>query len=163
MHKTRFEILTLYGLVAACGILGGIPTYDMQNMAMILIIIMLIGLYVLRSREKEDTLLRHHATYMIRTIWIYSFFYVVALSAAVYTVYKIGNTSVFSMMIDSIQMGTIPGHDEMENSVIQMMTDNNQILLSWLALPCLYMLMRVIKGGNRAYRDYRLLNIYSWF
>lgn len=163
MNKIRFEILALYALVGLCGILGGIPTYDMQNMAMLLTIIMLIGLYIVRSREKEDSLMRHHATFMIRSIWIYSFFFVIAMSAAIYTVYKIGNVSVFSMLMDSIQSGAIPSHDEMENSVIQMMADNNEILLSWLALPCLYMVIRVIRGGSRAYRNYRLINIYSWF
>ena len=163
MNKTRFEILALYALVGLCGVLGGIPTYDMQNMAMILTIVMLIGLYVLRSREEKDSLMHHHTSFMIRTIWIYSLFFVIAMSAAVYTVYKIGNVSVFSMMMTNIQSGAIPSHDEMENSVIQMMSDNNQILLSWLALPCLYMVMRVIRGGSRAYRNYRLQNIYAWF
>lgn len=163
MKKTRMEILVLYAMTGLCGILGGIPTYDTQNMAMILTVIMLVGLYLIRSREKEDTLMRHHTTFMIRSIWIYSLFFIIAMNAAILTIYKIGSLYVFSMMIDSIQSGALPSHEDMENWVIQIMADNNSILLSWLALPCLYLVMRVIRGGSRAYHDYRLQNIYAWF
>lgn len=163
MNKATLEILTTYAIVAVCGIIGGIPTYDMQNISMMLTVFVLVMLYIIRSREKSDSLLRHHTTFMIRTIWIYSLFYTIALCAAVYTIYQIGDISTITSMTDSIQQGAIPGHDDMEATVIQFMSDNQNILISWLSLPMFYIVLRVVRGASRAYHNYRVLNIYSWF
>ena len=167
MDKTRFTILSVYGLCGLAALLSGFPSYAAQNAGMTLILVLLILVYILRMRAKLDSLEYHHFSFIIRTIWIYSLFAGIGVLFASWAVYQNGDASAIDALITQLETGIPPTQQDIEASGRAYMETNMSLILKslmlWMSPALLYLMWRVIRGGMRAYKNYRVYNIYSWF
>lgn len=167
MDKPRFTILSLYGLCGCAALLGGLPSYAAQNAGLILIPILLILVYILRMRARLDSLEYHHFTFIIRTLWIYSLLAGIGAIGASWVVYRDGDSSAIDALIGQIQSGIPPAQQDLEATGHSYIDANMNLILRsmmlWMSPAFLYMIWRVTRGSMRAYKNYRVHNIYSWF
>ncbi len=166
MDKTRIKILSIYALTGGAALCGGIPTYMAQNLCLSLILVTLILTYILRGMSKDDSLEHHHFTFIIRSIWIYSFFASIGMIGASWMVYDKADSSAIDTLLDQVNSGAIPSMADLEAAEQRYLDTNMPLILEsvilWMFPGLLYLLWRVARGSVRAFKNYRILNIYSW-
>ena len=160
------KIIALYAAFGLCVITTSIPNMSVQNYAMLLTLVVLIAGYLLRKKSSEDSLESHHATFVIRTIWIWSAVLVFGMMGAGWMVYEHGDASAITTMANSIMEGATPTEDDM-NQAAETYFDTNydlifKSMLQWLAPAQLYAVWRIARGLSRALKGYRVQNLRSW-
>jgi uncharacterized membrane protein len=167
MDKTRFIILAMYGLCGCAALLAGLPSYAAQNASITMMLVLLILAYIVRMNAKLDSLKYHHFTFIIRTIWIYSLFAGIGILCASWIIYRNGDASAIDALIGQIESGIPPSQQDIEVAGQSYMDTNMDLILRsmmlWMFPALLYMIWRVTRGSMRAYKNYRVQNIYSWF
>lgn len=152
----------LIGVVAGC-----LPYGTAQGVSAILVIVALVLAYVLRDKQSPDSLVSHHATFVIRTIWIWSLFLMVGVVGAALVISSQADMSAIDALMNRINAGNIPTEDDIRMASDTYMADNFDLMLRtaiiWLAPAQVYALWRVVKGFTRAWSGYRLQNVKGWF
>ncbi len=155
-------LILLLGVVTAC-----VPDMTVQGYSMLLGLVSLILGYIFRSRAVEDDLVWHHATFMIRTIWIWSLFLSIGIVGAGYIVSIQGDMSAIQSLMDSANSGSIPSEAEIDAAGSTFFDTNFNLILKttlmWLAPAQVYAVWRIYKGLSRAMNGYRVQNLRSWF
>ena len=166
MDKTRIKILGTYAATGAAALLGGVPNYMAQNLCFSLILVILILTYILRGFAKADSLEHHHFTFIIRSIWIYSLFASIGIVGASWMVYEKADPSAIDALLAQINSGAIPTMEDLEIAEKNYLDTNMMLILEsiilWMLPALLYLVWRVARGSIRAFKNYRILNIYSW-
>ncbi|HNQ92629.1 MAG TPA: hypothetical protein PKI93_06830 [Alphaproteobacteria bacterium] len=155
-------ISLLIGVVSGC-----MPHMTMQTVSAVVVFVALILAYFIRSREEEDHLVWHHATFVIRTIWIWSLFIVIGMVGAGFTVQMTADMSAIDALTARIMEGMVPSEYDIEASTQAYLNTNYNLILTttiaWLAPAQVYALWRVYKGLSRAKDGYRVQNLRGWF
>lgn len=152
----------LIGVVAGC-----LPYGSAQGISAILVIVALVLGYILRDKEGAGSLVAHHATFVIRTIWIWSLFLMIGMIGAAFVIYRQGDASAIDDMVNSIYGGMIPTEADIQAVSDRYIMDNYDLMVRtaiiWLAPAQVYALWRVVKGFSRAWSGYRLQSVKGWF
>ncbi len=167
MEKNRLAILIFYAILSAVVVLCCMPDTNYMNYGMTLSFVLLIITYIARARwPRNESFEENHTTFLIRTIWIWSLLFVFGAVGGAIIVNNEGNTDAFTPMFQSIAEGIMPSPDEMRPWVEQYKTDNHDLLirtfLIWLSPAQIYLVWRILKGGERAFKNYRVANPKSW-
>lgn len=166
MDKPRLKILSMYALTGVAALLGGVPHYTAQNLSLSLALIGLIIVYAIRHYSKEDSLEHHHYTFIIRSIWIYSLIGAIGMIGASWTVFQKADASAIDTLLDQVNNGMIPDEAMLEAAGQDYFASNKSLILEsvilWMFPALIYLMWRVARGSVRAYKNYRIVNIYSW-
>ncbi len=166
MDRPRATNLTMYTLCGISSILSAWPSYQVINIGLLLTFVVLIIAYLVRSRSLEDSLVHHHMTFVIRTLWIYSAFATVCMLLAGYLIYTKGDQTAFTGLMDQVNSGVVPSEDDL-NQIEAAYLSTNMGLIIESYLTCmfpalLYLVWRVSRGASRAHRNFRVQSLYSW-
>lgn len=140
----------------------------MQNMGYTLVMIELIVAYIARSRfPRNESFEENHTTFVIRTIWVYTTIAAIGMIGAAIIVTQQGSMESINTMADSLMSGVQPTEDQMNQYAQQYITDNEPLLREqfrlWLFPAQLYLVWRILQGGERAFKSYRIANPKKWF
>ncbi|MFN3700033.1 MAG: hypothetical protein ACK4VI_00760 [Alphaproteobacteria bacterium] len=137
---------------------------------------MLIAAYVIRSKNDPNGLACNHTTYIIRTIWIGSFFSVVTVGLASLYMVQFLDYVAFAPCAEEIQMRGLNWAAEasFEDAMIlvepcfnSFINDNFNLLLvsgGIAIIPILlYFTVRLVRGISRAAKGYRIADPKIWF
>ncbi len=171
------KIYNMYALFGVALGLGFLPSIAAALVSLLFFIAVLIYAYVLRSGAEDESLLENHSTYVIRTIWIASFFMIVTMIiGSVYLVANIDYASFDACAqsaaaglnmadIESSSLTAVYGY--MTPCMDGFISDNLRVLIVSLflagGLPIIYIIYRFFKGLARAIKGYRLANVKGWF
>lgn len=163
----KHKNLSLYiGLLVAV-ISGCLPDMSMQGLSTILVFVVLTVGYFFRARAKQDDLVWHHATFVIRTVWIWSIFAIIGMIGAGYQIYSQGDASMIDAFMSQVMNGLIPTDADIQNVSDSYMAANENLMIAatliWIAPAQVYALWRTYKGLSRALAGYRVQNLYGWF
>lgn len=163
---TKHKIIALYASFGACVLTSSILNMTAQNIALIGTMLILIAAYILRSKSAEDSLEAHHATFVIRSIWIWSFAFLLGMMGAGWSVYQNGDNSVFDAIMSSVQGGNVPTDADMEQAMQQYFESNFNLILKttllYTAPAQLYAAWRLARGCSRGLKGHRVQNLRSW-
>lgn len=159
--------LILYLPLLVGVVLGCVPDMSMQSYSAMVVFATLILAYIVRSRQEGDSLVWHHSTFVIRTIWIWSFFIAVGMIGAGITVQMTADMSAIDTLSARIMEGMVPNEYEIEAATQSYIDTNYNLILTttiaWLAPAQVYAVWRVFKGLSRAKQGYRVQNLRGWF
>lgn len=166
IKKQQSTIQGLYVLLIAATIMSFMPSVAVSVFGIILLLITLIAAYIYRLSDSRDGLLHNHMTYMIGTIWIASTVIAIGIALAGWSVYMNGDHTAIQNAVLDVQSGAVPSEDHLYDYLWQYMDDNRKLIwdsaVTFVALPVLYFLYRVVNGFARAVGGYRVANPKSW-
>jgi uncharacterized membrane protein len=133
----------------------------------IALIMMLIGIiWAYRLRKRPGELFANHGSWMVRTFWISSLYFILAtvLWAAVFSANA--DKSAIEPMIAGMKAGTAAPED-IQNAMWQFQNTNKWLLL-WSLLGCyifpvVHAVARFIKGYRAAYAGRGIDNLKTWW
>ncbi len=174
MEKNRNIILAFYAVLSVIVIMSSTPnvslvTYGrLANYGFTISMIVLIVAYIARAKfPRNDSFEENHTTFIIRTLWIYTSIAALGMIGAAIEVAQQGNLDAIQPIADSVASGIQPTEAEMRASVLQYLTDNDSLLRMqfhiWLCPAQLYLIWRILRGGSRAFKSYRIANPKNWF
>lgn len=165
MNEKQKNLVLYIGLLLGV-VVGCLPNGPAQGISAILVTGALVFGYVLRAQEKNDTIVAHHATFVIRTIWIWSVFLLVGMFGAGIMVQMSGDMRAIDELLGRIYSGAFPTIDDIRATTESYMADNYDLMLRmtivWLAPAQVYAVWRVVKGLSRALGGYRVKNVMGW-
>lgn len=167
MEKSRIRILALYFMFAVAVVLGLFPDMTLQNTSFLIYSVVLVLAYLFRRARKEDDLESHHCTYLIRSIWIFSFLAAIAIVGAGYMVGQQADASALDGLLGRIESaGQMPSEADLDAAFKVYYTANQDLIFQlyrlWMCPALAYATWRIIRGGVRAFRGYRVAQPRSW-
>lgn len=167
MEISRIRILALYFLFAVAVVLGLFPDMTLQNISFLTYSILLVLAYIFRRMRKDDDLESHHCTYLIRSIWIFSFLAVVALFGAGYMVGQQADASALEDILSRMESGAqTPSEDDLDAAFKVYYTVNQDLIFNlyrlWMCPALVYAAWRIVRGSVRAFHGYRVSQPRSW-
>lgn len=167
MEKNRTAILGFYAVLSLVVIFTSLPNFSLQNIGYTLITIALIVAYVARARwPRNDSFEENHSTYIIRTIWMYSLIFLIGASIASWLIWQNANTTALDNLSNSILSGAFPTLETLDSSAQEYLSDNMDMMLKvtrvWICPSQLYLVWRILQGGGRAFKNYRVAHPKSW-
>lgn len=166
MDKPRLINMVFYGLCGLTSILSAWPDYNVINAGLTLTALVLVAAYIVRLRAIPDSLVHHHMTYVIRTLWIYSTLALIGLLFASYWIFEHSDRSAIDALIDGASSGVMPGEEEIRAIEESYLAANEPFIIETLIASLfpglLYLVWRVSRGASRARRNFRVQNLYSW-
>ena len=167
MEKNRTAILGFYAVLSLVVIFTGLPNFSLQNIGYTLVTIALIVAYIARARwPRGDSFEENHSTYIIRTIWMYSFLFTIGAMVASWIVWQNGNRTALDELAESLVSGAQPTEETMDTAMKKYLSDNMDMMLRvsrvWVCPSQLYLVWRILQGGGRAFKNYRVANPKSW-
>lgn len=167
MMTAQKKITALYSAFALCVMMVCVPLMSVQNWAAILSLLVLISAYILRKKSPADSLEAHHATFVIRSLWIWSLVLILGMAGAGWVVSQNGDMAAITHLVDSVMNGAILSEDEINNAFNDYIATNYDLILKttvmWLAPAQIYGVWRIARGMSRAWKGYRVHNPSSWF
>jgi uncharacterized membrane protein len=171
-HKARIEkeqkqVTRVYAAMVAMLIFSCISNPVLQVVAILLLFYVMFSAYSLRAGTPEDSMVRNHMTFLIRTFWISSLvFLVCAVPLGIWLWPKVDLNGLMALAqqagndpaaLQSMGAGQIMAAAGISPGIYRLC---NLILIA----PCmLYFIYRVAKGLARAMKGYRLNDVKSWF
>ncbi len=167
MEKNRNIILGFYAVMSLVVILCCLPNFDLQNLGYALIMIVLIVAYIARARwPRNESYEENHTTFIIRSVWLYTALAAIGMVGAAIMIVMNGNMDAINVMADGMMSGATPSDAEMEASMNQYIIDNDALLkqqfIMWLSPAQIYLVWRILRGGERAFKGYRIAKPKSW-
>lgn len=176
------NILNLYGAFGAGLLMTLLPSITFAIMASVFITGVLIAGYIMRGRVNRDSLTHNHATFIIRTIWLGTFYAMITvIIASIYMNLNLSFSELESCAVSFASSGiSLPqtGSAEEMNAMIQNMMGYIQPCLDGFlnanhtlfinsaiiaAAPIVvYFIIRFARGISRAMKGHRLGNPNSW-
>ena len=168
MEKNRHNILAFYAVMSLVVILCCLPDFNLQNFGYLLIIIELVVAYIARHRwPRNESFEENHTTFVIRSIWMYTLLAGFGMLGAAIIIVQNGNMDAINEMANAMVSGATPSDAEMEASMNRYIADNEALLkqqfIIWLSPAQIYMVWRILRGGERAFKGYRIAKPKSWF
>lgn len=168
------KIMMLYGLLVLSMVVSFIPHLAFAYLAMFMFVATLLLAHIFRAEDKEEGLLAHHMTWIIRTIWIASVLALPTIGLA--AAYMIPNID-YSHMDHCVQEATAlldpenPDYAAMDDA-IQPCMDNflthNKMVFAFAMLIgggplVLYLLLRLYRGLSAFRTGEKIDNVKRWF
>lgn len=162
--KEQKTITNIYAVMTVALIMSFVPLAAAALFSMIMFTGGLIAAYTIRKKAEAGDLAANHMTYMIRTIWISSFYALLTTSlAAVYVLYYYDPTPVHVCAQDMMN-GTLAN---MSACIDRFIAVNGRVFtiggLMAAGPVVLYFIYRLIKGISRASKGHRIGNVKGWF
>ncbi len=170
-QKKIVRIYSVFGLSLVASV---IPEMTAAFFSLILGIGVLITAYTVRSASAKDSLTENHMTFIIRTIWIGSFFAISSMIAAALYLFAVLDNMVLIPCVERFAGTGVPV--ESDTALIMDMfgecfqtywaTNKQPLIIGGIiaAGPVLiYFIARFVRGITRASRGYRVANPKAWF
>lgn len=165
-QKKRLIVLGFYWMCLLAALFSFIPLMVTMNIGFTAIFLILIAAYVRRSYTEEDSFEHHHLTFIIRSLWIYSLFASIGLIGGGWMVWENGDREAIDTLVNAVMGGAIPTEADFDQTARAYMIDNQALmhkaLVMWMFPSTLYLVWRLGRGILRAFRNYRVQNIYAW-
>ncbi len=159
MKKQQQNMLTLYIGFFVSTILNFFPNYNIQIFAFIFFFILLVTAYIYRSKYKDDEFQYSHSKYIIKTIWIFSFFLLLGtMAAGIFA----DNSSINNIM-DQAMNGIIMSESELETILMAYTKQNFFVFLITIGPSFLYFFYRIFNGFSLVRNNRPITNLKNWF
>ena len=153
------ELVGIYLLYIISLILNVVPNTAMASFGALLFIVLFIATYVQRARSKEKPVEYSHYQYIIKTIWIFSLFFLVGAITA----YFLADHSIINNMTDLIMKGTMMTPEQM-TSLTMDYARANKFVFGIIFIPItIHVFYRLGKCFFLARKNESIPNLKSWF
>jgi uncharacterized membrane protein len=168
LEKNRNNILGFYAALSLIVILCCLPNFDLQNFGYLLSLIVLIAAYICRRRwPRNESFEENHTTFIIRSLWLYNTFAAFGMIGAAIIIAQNGNMDSVNALAETMMTGEVLSDAQLDASMQQYVSDNEALLkqqfLLWLSPAQIYLVWRILRGGERAFKNYRIANPKNWF
>lgn len=170
-QKQQRLVLNIYALLGVSLLMMALPYMTAAFAAMILFLGTLIAAYIIRGRAGAQSYAANHMTYLIRTIWIGSFFALITLTLA--SLYIISLFDPAPMQTCAERLLSMPNSDPqtlqalLQPCMDEFMRVNREIFITGSLIAIgpvvLYFLYRIAKGLSRAFKQHRIGAVKHWF
>jgi uncharacterized membrane protein len=169
------KVLRLYAAYGAALVLCIVPFFLAAMLSMGLFIGVLVAAYILRTDAAQGSFIENHMTYVIRTIWIGSFFALLTLTAgSIYLFETVDNTPLTLCINEFINMGPHTTAGDMQalfplyKSCFEgyMQVNLQTFIISFIVVAgpiLIYFIARYAHGLRRAMGAYRVNKPLAWF
>lgn len=151
------NIILLYLIFIVSILMNFVPSIIIQSWGGILFLISFIATYIAKFGADKDSFQHAHYSYIIKTVWIFSFFSFFGILAA----YFFGDHSIIHSLTADVQSGIIPTNDKIIDTLIEYGTHNIVLFLTLFVPIILYALYRLGKGLLLA-RNNQTPSLKSW-
>lgn len=149
------NIKNLYIGLFACIILTSMPNTMLQNFAALFSIVFIIAAYILRKKLIADSFEHNHASFIIRTFWIWSSLLVIGMVIAGLIISKYGDMTAIDNLTNAAMNGEIPDEAAANRTAAEYFATNFQLILKTTIL-CL--LPAQIYAGIKTFKGYSAFN-----
>ncbi len=153
------ELAGIYLLYIISLILNVVPNTALATFGALLFLVLFIATYVQRARSKEKPVEYSHYQYIIKTIWIFSLFFVVGAIAA----YFLADHSIINNMTDLIMQGTMMTPEQMTSLTFDYARANKFVFGGIFVPITIYVFYRLGKGFFLARKNVEIQNLKNWF
>jgi uncharacterized membrane protein len=164
---TLQRIKGLYFSLGACVIMTSIPDMTVQNIGGVFSIVFLIATQMQRKKFDATSYEYNHATYIIRTFWIWSAALVLGMMIAGWIVSQKGDMSAIDALTNAAMDGQIPDEAAADQAAADYFQTNFSLIVSTTILclsPAqLYAAWRIMRGYPYAARKEKIPNVKSLF
>ncbi len=173
---SQSTLTKLYSALLAALVFSFWPSVTAALMALIFATGVLVAAYIYRGKSEEGSLLHNHTTYLIRTIWVGSFFALITTSiASFYMITRIDSMPMMACLeplARQMQEGTVHLDQAMLMEMIapcwdQYMDINRQTFITSGAIAVipvlLYFVIRLVRGFTRAMKGVAITKPKAWF
>jgi uncharacterized membrane protein len=174
--KNKKTILNLYAILGVSILLSILPYSAAALISLIFMIVVLIWGYSVRKRTELDSLAGNHAVYIVRTIWIASFFALATTAlACLYMVPQL-NHAPFEACTNALTTKSLEWLESADmNEVYELMRPcvdgfiavNKALLITAVLIAggpiIIYMTVRLFKGVSGILKARNIPNAKSWF
>jgi uncharacterized membrane protein len=128
---------------------------------------LLIGIiWAYRLRRRPSETFKNHARWMIRTFWISSLFFMLAIVVWIAVFASNADQSAINPMLDGMKAGTASPED-IRNAMITFEAANRNLLI-WstigcFILPIIHATVRFVKGYRAADGGRLIANVTTWW
>lgn len=167
----RKDILNLYAIFAVSLVFSAFPNMICALLSLAFLVTVMIEAGRLRRKYGTGSLGENHGTYILRTIWIGGA--LAAVTLIVGSIYMLMTIKTGPLLYCMEQMVNNPVMDVNAVSAMLKPCIDNFIKLNLRALivsgvititpVALYFIVRVLRGGSRAFKGYRLADPKTWF
>ena len=167
MNKERKTVVNIYAGMIASLILQFAPNSTLQILAILAFLIAFIWCYLARSRADKNSLVANHATYLIRSIWIFSLLTTIGvILCVIWLGFTVDPELIKSLSRGYIETVSQTGTPNISEDYIALVEQNlSGVLLAVLITlgPSLvYLGYRLIKGARRGISGYRIDKPNAW-
>ncbi len=141
------KVVALYAACVVALVFQFLPQPALQMISIIMLIAIVAVIKHLRRSVDKDSLMHNHATYLSRTISIWSLFLLVSLAIAGLYVSKVYEFEKLLEIIQSLSSGEIKTPEAKHLALVGTAT---------MVPSTLYLFYRVANGFHRAIKGYRL-------
>lgn len=153
-EREQKSVQRLYGALCAAVILQFVPLVVSQIIGTVFLSVVLIWAYVARRGAETESLRHNHATYIIRTIWLWSLLFAIGLVA-----FAIWFVSFMWAPLENVMLGGETDTQALMQSLVnENMRQFSVMGMATLGPSILYIAYRIGKGLTRALKGYRLAN-----
>ena len=114
MTKDQKDTIGMYLMFSGGIILNFVPMIAAQALGLITIVVALIGAYLYKAKSEIGSLTYNHMTYLIGTIWISGFLFLIGMIIAVIWVYQLGDHTIIIDVMTGVNKGIMFTQDELQ-------------------------------------------------
>ncbi len=170
MNKEHKKITHIYAALTVSLLMSFLPMMAAAAMALIMFTGVWIAAYALRKKADHDSLTTNHMTFIIRTMWIASFFATITMTAACIYVLSVYDPSSIGACAQTLMNSGAADMTAMELAVKpcmdEFMSTNMTYFINGAVMGAgpvvIYLGYRLSKGLARALKGHRIGNVKSW-
>lgn len=168
MTQTEFNRLRLYYfLFLVSYLLMLVPLTPAIILALVLVTGTLVASYMLRSKTDREGIAGQHATHLIRTFWISSFFLTIGIFLATSIIWANGDMSALSNMAMRVGEGQVLSEGEIRAGYSEYYETNKTVIWTASAVSIgpffAYVVWRMGRGYQLLGKGIGFANAKSWF
>lgn len=176
MEENHKAVMNLYIGVGVSLLLSLLPTMSSALFSLLFLISVFIGAYYVRGTVERGSLTENHSTYIIRTLWIASFFSLVTTGAASAYMLNQLDYSMFHPCMDELgrqgtafieSAGMMDIFHFIKPCVDGFLEENREFFMKSVLIAggpvFAYAAFRLIKGLGKFNKDEMIENHLGWF
>jgi uncharacterized membrane protein len=147
------KIIGYYVAFAICAVTACIPHMTVQTFSVIFAFVSIIAFYFVRKNWAKNTPHYNEASFVIKSFWIWSAFYVLGMVVAGILIIVYGDMTAMNQWMESIMQGAVPDEAELKRVTEEYLDKNMDLIVKATILSIapaqIYAIWRIKTGLTR--------------
>ncbi|MCB9989838.1 MAG: hypothetical protein H6867_00480 [Rhodospirillales bacterium] len=162
-------VTNIYAMLTVSLLMSFVPMVSAAVLATIMFLGVMLYAYHVRSKAEPTSLATNHMSFIIRSIWIASFFALFTMSAACVYILSVYDPSAVQACADRMMSMSSEAAmmDAMKPCMDEFMSANMAYFINGIVIGAgpivIYFVYRLAKGLSRALKGHRIGDVKNWF